>query len=366
MSNFEFVQFDTPDRLRREAEQWDALWQRSDVTIPTARAELVAQWVEWFAAEAKFRALLVRQEDRLVAALPLVGRRVGRLATVGGLTMNYWSPNGELLLDPEADAPAVLDRLLAGVRRLGWPLFRLEMTPHLTTHWQAMQETLSRHGWSMEVHPRWEVGLTETQGDFDVFLETRSRNLRRSLRKDFSQLAAQDAAPIAFHLERDFDDVEASLREVFEMEHRGWKGEAGGSVLAVPGILDFYSRQARRLAEWGDLRLATLRQNNKLLAFDLGWMGAGVYHSFKVGYDPAYRKFGPGHLLREQLLRALFDDSEVRAIDYQGPRTEAIDAWTTSSYPIARLTFAPPTLPGRLAWTACRAATKLVRWRRGQ
>jgi len=37
------------DELRDNADAWDDLWLRSDVETPTARAELLEQWLEYFA-----------------------------------------------------------------------------------------------------------------------------------------------------------------------------------------------------------------------------------------------------------------------------------------------------------------------------
>ena len=63
--------------LRAEAAAWDDLWQRSDVSLPLVRAELLAQWVEHFAPRADFHAAGRRRPvalGRRVAA-GLVSRR---------------------------------------------------------------------------------------------------------------------------------------------------------------------------------------------------------------------------------------------------------------------------------------------------
>ena len=64
------VQIDSLAGLRAAAADWDDLWWRSEVTMPTCRAELVAGWVEQFAPRADFRALVVEDQGQWVAAGP--------------------------------------------------------------------------------------------------------------------------------------------------------------------------------------------------------------------------------------------------------------------------------------------------------
>ncbi len=68
---------DTLDAFRPAAEAWDDLWRRSGVALPTKRAPLLIQWIERFAPHAPFVALVVEENGRWLAALPLVGRRLG-------------------------------------------------------------------------------------------------------------------------------------------------------------------------------------------------------------------------------------------------------------------------------------------------
>ena len=96
-------------------------------TLPTARAELIAQWVERFAPLAGFRALVVEDQGQWVAALPLVERRVARVLTAGTLPANPWSPGGTLLCDASLAAEqSIADRLVEAMQRLPWHVLWLE------------------------------------------------------------------------------------------------------------------------------------------------------------------------------------------------------------------------------------------------
>lgn len=364
MSRLAVGQLDSVEQLRAVAADWDHLWARSEASLPTARAELVAQWLEHFAPDVKPRVLVVEEAGRMVAALPLVGHRRRGVLPVGDLTWNYWSPNGELLLDPAADTEGVLDVLAGAIARLPWPLLWLELAPVATGRWQALFDALRRRGLAVHVQPRYEIGQVELTGCFADYEATRSRNLRRSLRKDQKRL--QREGPVQWTLFSQFapDEVEQRLRRALEIEQKSWKHEVGQTVLNTPGMLEFYLRQTRQLAEWGLLRLAFLEHAGKPIAYELGWVAKGVYHSFKVGFDQTYRGFGPGQLLRWRLIESLFDAPDVQVVDFQGPLTDALAGWATRTYAIGRVLIARPNFVGRSLLAGYRLATSIVRrWR---
>jgi CelD/BcsL family acetyltransferase involved in cellulose biosynthesis len=361
MGRLRLEQIDSIAGFRAVAVAWDDLWQRSEVTLPTVRAELVAQWIECFAPRAKVRGFLVWDDARLVAALPLVARRAKGVLPVGDLPSNYWSASGELLLDPAADADAVLDLLGDALQEAPWPLLWLDLVPLETPRWRALSRAIARRGLGVAPHVRYRIGQVELGDNFAAFEAGLSKNLRRSLRKDLRRL--EHCGPVQLTLIPQFtpDEVTARLREVFEIELRSWKDQPGQAVLKTPRVFDFYCRLARQLAAWGCLRVALLEHGGRPIAGELGWVAKGVYHSFKVAYDERFREFGPGHLLRMLLVEEFCRRQDARVIDFQGPMTDALASWSTRSYSIGRLVIAPNRPASRLLLAGYRAGASLVR-----
>ena len=361
MARLRLRQFDSIRQLRDAAAAWDRLWLRSEVSLPTARAELVAQWLEHFAPRARWRALVVEDGQEPVAALPLVGRRVRGLLPAGDLTSNYWSPNGELLLDPAADAEAVLDLLAAALEPLPWPLLWLDLVPYEKPYWQALIGALHRRGLATEVRLHYRIGQVEINGDFEDYRAGWPKNHRRNVRKDSQRLERAGAVELKLYSEFTPDEVDRRLRRAFQIEDSSWKNGAGRPVFRTPGMFEFYRRQARQLAEWGSLRLAFLEHQGEPIAFELGWTAKEVYHSFKVSYKESYRQYGPGHLLRLHLIRSLHGRPGPGLVDFQGPLSEALACWSTRSYPIGRLVVAPRRLAGRALLAGYRTVVPMIR-----
>ncbi len=156
-------------------------------------------------------------------------------------------------------------------------------------------------------------------------------------------------------------EAAAWMQRGFEVEDRSWKGRAGSSVLRSPGMADFFIRQAQQAARWGQLELATLLCNDRPVAFSYGLMAKGVFHSMKVGYDPEFAAQHPGQLLRYYLLERFFAEPQRKALDFQGPMTEAHAAWLPESYAVGRLAVAPRSGCGRLAVRSYKGLWPLLR-----
>jgi len=319
--------------------------------MPTLRAELTAQWVEQFAPRAEFRALVVEDGGRWVAALALVGGSVKGMIRAGRLPANEWSVSGELLLDPEAASPAVADALAAAMAELPWPLLWLEDVAIDAPRWRLLADALGRANVSSHYHELLRIGRIDARGDWETYRRTWSRKHRQGMSHHARRLRQLGEVRLELLSRLAPDEVEPWLRRGLEIEDRSWKGRAGTSVLRTPGMFDFYLRQARQLAAWGQLDLAFLTSTGRPIAFAYGLWAKGAFHSIKVGYDPDYAAYSPGQLLRYFLFERLFRDPRCRAIDYIAP-SEAHRKWRPETYGVGRLVLAPGGWLGRAALAA--------------
>jgi len=341
------------DELRLAAGPWDDLWRRSNTTSPTLRATLITQWVECFekafscnTPSGSFRALVVEQGGRWVAGLPLVARRGRGPLSIGVLPANEWSDSGDLLLDPNADAPPVLDVLADAFHLLPWPLLRFSDIAIEADHWQQALAALQRAQLPLQFRPEMSPGRIDTSGDWGTCRQGWSRRHRQQMARHERALAARGRVELQVLDQLGPDEVEPWLSIGFDIENRSWKGARGTSVLRSPGMFAFYLGQARALARYGELELALLKLDDRPIAFAYGMCAKGVYRSYKVGYDPEFAPFSPGQLLRYRLLERFFRDERYRGVEYITP-TPAHLRWRPELYPIGRLLVGQRTWLGR-------------------
>jgi CelD/BcsL family acetyltransferase involved in cellulose biosynthesis len=342
------------EQLREFAPAWDDLWWHSDVTLPTVRAELVAQWGEQFKPREQFHALVVADGPQWIAALPLVSCRVGWLVPAGGLPSNPWSPCGELLLNPTADAAGALDLLLAAAETLPWHLLWLnEATPE-SPRWQSLLRACARAGVPASYHERFRVGRVDIERNWETYQKRLPKNHRQGMNRSLRRLESEGDVRFEMQSRLAVEQVEPWLRAAFEVEDGSWKGKAGTSVLRTPGMFPFFVRQAEQLARWGQLEIAALWLDGRVIAFVYGFRAKGVYFANKIGYDPRYAAFSPGQLLFNHILQQLHADGHTRALDFMGPLNQSLSRWRPATYGIGRVALAPRRWLGRTAMYAYR------------
>jgi CelD/BcsL family acetyltransferase involved in cellulose biosynthesis len=350
LKQLHLLHFHNSQVLTGQAQAWNDLWQRSEVASPSARAELLALWLETFAPGRKFHVLVVADGDRWVAALPLVEGRIKRFLPVGILPQNEWTSGGDLLVDCRADAPAVLDRLCSGIASLPWPLLWLEDIPFEAPRWQAFSEALQRAGMRTDLAPQGRVAQVEIGADWAAYEATRNGDHRRSRHRYARMLEKAGLVRLATRVPTTDQETDQWIHQAFEIEDRSWKGGVGSSVIRA-GHLAFFQRQARLLAAAGFLETVFLTLDETPIAFVYGWRAKGVWFIAKLGYDDGFRRYGPGQQMMMRLLERLHADLACQLLDFWGPLVPWNESWATKTYEIGRIAAAPPTLVGRgLFW----------------
>ncbi|MGD0381932.1 MAG: GNAT family N-acetyltransferase [Thermoguttaceae bacterium] len=352
MARQRIIHLKSIDDLRSAAQAWDDLWWRSEVALPTARAELLALWLERFAPRGGFHAFAVEENGRWVAALPLISRRLAGLLSAGTLPCNPWSPCGELLLDPSTDTAASLDAILAAAATVSWQWLWLNDTVVHSPRWRAFVQACDRANAARATHDRYHVARIEITRDWDFFQKNLSRAHRQATNKAARRLNEEGEVSFEMLSHLDPRDVRPWLEKVFEVEDRSWKGLRGSSVLCTPGMFEFFLAQAERLAQWGQLEIAALELEGQAIAVLYGFSAKGVYYAHKIGYDPRFAQFSPGQVMFWHILERLHADGQWQAVDCIGPLTEALARWRPATYTIGRVVVAPRRLVGRAAMHA--------------
>lgn len=349
MNHLELCYIRSVDELRGAAPAWNALWQRSDVNMPLARAEFVSHWLAQFGGGDEFQALVVKRGAAFLAALPLSGPSANNLRRCGGLPANQWSLCGDFLLDGGSDESAICELLAEGLNDMPWPMVCLAPVGYESRRWQSLLAAASKRGLATLTIDSDCVGQVNVSGLWDDYRASWSANHRRHLQK--SRRRAERAGELSLEVYTDLPvhQVETFMRRGCEIEDRSWKGAAGTSILRAPGMFGWYVEQARRLAENGHLQLTFLNHCGQPIAFEYGCRAKETYFSPKVGYDPAYARFSPGQLLRAMLLERWFASRDVGQIDFCGPLSDATAKWATDQYRVGKVWIAPRRLLSRTA-----------------
>jgi dTDP-4-amino-4,6-dideoxygalactose transaminase len=281
------LRLEITDQIAELWTEWSQLAERSGNVF--ASPEWAEVWCRHFLGGRPLRLLAFRNAaDRLVAVVPtyvFATRPLTVLRLVGH------GPGDELgpVCDP-ADRPAVARALRRALPQLGADLLLAE---HVS----------ARHAWSAMTGGR--PLRTESSPairlagmDWPSFVGSRSRRLRKELRRVESKLAAgsplhiRDPGPQPA-------DLDAELTTLFELHDACW-GERSTFLRDRAFHRDF----ARTAVERGWFRLVFLDAPKRPVAATYGFRYAGVESDYQGGRDPSWDSGSPGFMLLAWMIRA--------------------------------------------------------------
>jgi hypothetical protein len=155
----------------------------------------------------------------------------------------------------------------------------------------------------------------------------RSRN-HRYLRKRYERLSRFGAVDV--EVITDSPEIHDAMRDGLRIEAAAWKGDQGTAILSNPDVTAFYTRLAEREAEQGNLRLSFLRVGGKRISFGYILRGQYTLYGVKIGYDPEYHAYSPGHMHLNLILKEAFANG-YKEYDFLGADDDWKFDWTKES-----------------------------------
>lgn len=334
------------------APEWDRL--AAPAGVPFLLHDWVRCWWEAFGGSKTLAVCTVWEGDELTGVFPLC-RRGEQLEVM----KNVHSP----VYRPLARDEDTLRALCAAAVEASGGFLLVAHLPDGDPSIPLLVELASRDG---------EQTLLERQ-HVSPIVRLDGFELARKTRKELARLRRrlEEEHEVVFSVLEPPADLEAELREGFAVEASGWKGQRRTAIALAPETDRFYRLVAEAFAARGELRLASVRADGRMVAFDLCLVHAGRLWIPKGGYDEAFRRFAPGLLLTlAEIDRASelgLDAVELLGDDAEWKRKFANDArahWLVHSYrrrpvPLARYSyrrFVRPRLKGVYRRLAARHA----------
>lgn len=169
---------------------------------------------------------------------------------------------------------------------------------------------------SVHVAPHARAPAADCRDGYEAWLARRSKRVRHR----WPRLEAHvvDTLGMTYHCLETFDDLPALLLRLFAVEASGWKGRDGTAIVCNPADRQFYTTLAHRAAAAGVLRIAMLRQGERIAAFEYSIFGGERLYVLKVGYDEAFEDASIGHVLAAIHIRDCCADPRIAWYDKLG------------------------------------------------
>jgi CelD/BcsL family acetyltransferase involved in cellulose biosynthesis len=210
----------------------------------------------------------------------------------------------------------------------GWDAIVLPQFSEDSPTLQIFQDLAEKNKWLTGVWSGPASPFIPLRCDYDTLFSRLKPREQHNLRKRFAKLSAM--GDVRLEVVSAPSQAVAAMRDGLQIEAAAWKGQAGTAMESDNRVRRFYIQLAERAAELGQLQLSFLRVGGKRVAFFYLLESGDVVHAIKVGYDPDFRVYSPGHMLLMLILKQACDQNHIE-FDFQGTAERWKLVWTTES-----------------------------------
>jgi hypothetical protein len=175
-------------------------------------------------------------------------------------------------------------------------------------------------------------------GSFEDYWGSRDRRWARDLARQRRRLAERGAR-LDLQISRDPQEVADGVRDYGLLEQAGWKGEHGTAIAPDNAQGAFYREALEYFCARNEGVIYRLRLDGRTVAANLSIERDAMLIVLKITYDEAIPSLSPGHLLEEDMLRAVFREGRIKVEEYYGPFKPWQARWTDEVRTMHHLNF---------------------------
>jgi CelD/BcsL family acetyltransferase involved in cellulose biosynthesis len=243
----------------------------------------------------------------------------------------FWStfqpsqaPMGLVLLGSRQDVPAQMQRLIRALPGHALGLAVLQQDPDFTCFGDLGAGVADPR---IEILEYIRTARLTLDGSFDDYWGSRDRRWARDLARQRRRLHERGAR-LELEVSRDPREVAEGVRDYGRLEQAGWKGEGGTAIAPDNAQGAFYRDALEHFCARGEGVIYRLRLDGRTVAANLSIERDAMLIVLKITYDETIAGLSPGHLLEEDMLRAVFRERRIKVEEYYGPFKTWQARWT--------------------------------------
>lgn len=194
--------------------------------------------------------------------------------------------------------------------------------------WLPLEE-----GARLELLQYLQTGRVCLRGTFEEYWQSRSSNLRHNLSRQRRRLKEQGRS-LELVAHRSSQAMASCIAEFGRLESDGWKGEAGSAVNEGNVQGRFYRDMFEQFCTSGETVVYQLLLDGKVVATDLCLLRKGMLVVLKTTYDESVKPLSAALLMREDIIRQLYVDSQCQVVEFYGRVHDWHTKWTDDFRPM--------------------------------
>jgi hypothetical protein len=296
------------------ADEWDVLNRAAHNHI-LLDARFVAAALRWFGGPD----VLLGMNDKSGSRGACLVRKTG---TARWQTFQpAQAPIGMLLFEGTQDTEESLLEILHSLPRMALQLGVMQQDPDFISVRSVSENPL------IEVLEYIRTPRLPVVGTFEQYWSSCSHNLRHNLARQRKRLAEQGHRLELVSL-RTPAAVPAAIREYGRLESQGWKGREGTAIEENNAQGCFYREVLEASSASGEAVIYQLVLDGKVVASDLCLARSGMLVVLKTAYDESVRQISPALLMRQDIVRQLFEEKTIQVVEFYGRVLDWHLKWT--------------------------------------
>ncbi len=154
----------------------------------------------------------------------------------------------------------------------------------------------------------------------------RGTNLRHNLARRRRRMAEQKIT-LELKTYRDVENMRECIREFGRLESKGWKAKDGTAIHEDNDQGRFYREILERFCSSGESIVYQWCLDGKIAASDLCLQRNGTMIVLKTAYDEELNQHSPALMMREEILRGVYEKGAVRVVEFYGRVMEWHTKW---------------------------------------
>ncbi len=164
-------------------------------------------------------------------------------------------------------------------------------------------------------------------GTFDEYWDLRGKNLRHNMKRQRAKLV-QDGVATRLEILTRAEEVGPAMEDYGRLESVGWKAASGTAISPDNAQGRFYRSMLEAFCRAGKGRIYRYRFGERVVAVDLCIEGGGALVILKTTYDESIKSISPAFLMRQEAFRKLFDEGQIKWIEFYGRVMEWHTKWS--------------------------------------
>lgn len=165
------------------------------------------------------------------------------------------------------------------------------------------------------------------EGSFADYWQARSRNSRHNIKRQLNRME-RDGLSGRLELVTARDAMHDCVVDYADLESRGWKGQQNTAVTLGDRQSAFYTRILSHYAEQDQAVVWRYYLGDRLAASNLCIHRDGIFIVLKTAYDESFKGYSPAQLMNYEAFRKIFEDEQMRCIEFYGPVKDWHTKWT--------------------------------------